>query len=229
MNRIDRLLGILVLLQSRKYVPADTIADKFGISTRTVYRDIKALNEQGVPISFEQHRGYFVVQGYFLPPVTFTPDEANALLLMETMVNTFADRSISKHYTEALNKVKAVMRTQHKDAVEHLHEHIKLQSLQIFKADYEYLSPIQNAIAAKHIIELAYRSSKDESTIRKVEPVGLVFYAFAWHMIAWCHRRNDYRDFKISRIISLRDTQEAFKKTDHLPMSEHMKRLPVDY
>ncbi|HEX2629316.1 MAG TPA: HTH domain-containing protein, partial [Chitinophagaceae bacterium] len=70
MNRIDRLLGILTLLQSRKYVPAEKIADKFDISIRTVYRDIKALGELGIPISFEAPRGYFVVQGYFLPPVS---------------------------------------------------------------------------------------------------------------------------------------------------------------
>jgi predicted DNA-binding transcriptional regulator YafY len=67
MNRIDRLLGILTLLQSKKYVPAEKIAGKFYISTRTVYRDIKALGELGIPVSFEAPKGYFVVQGYFCP------------------------------------------------------------------------------------------------------------------------------------------------------------------
>lgn len=229
MNRIDRLLGILVLLQSRKYVQAETIADKFDISVRTVYRDIKALNEQGIPISFEQHRGYFVVQGYFLPPVSFTPDEANALVLMERMVNAFGDRSVGTHYTTALNKVKAVLRTQHKDSVEQLNENIMLQVPKSFNPDYEYLSPLQQAIAAKHIVEIAYRSSKDESTVRSIEPIGLVFYAFSWHVIGWCHSRKDYRDFKIARIVSLKDTMQPFTKNDHVPMSEHMKRLPVDY
>ena len=86
MNRIDRLFGILTYLQSKKYVTAEAIAEKFKMSVRTVYRDIKALNEQGIPVSFEQHRGYFIVQGYFLPPVSFSTEEANALLLMEHMV-----------------------------------------------------------------------------------------------------------------------------------------------
>jgi predicted DNA-binding transcriptional regulator YafY len=74
MNRIDRLLGILTLLQSKKYVPAEKIADKFHISIRTVYRDVKALVELGIPVSFETSKGYFVVQGYFLPPVSFSTE-----------------------------------------------------------------------------------------------------------------------------------------------------------
>src|SRR5690606_38567266 len=102
MNRIDRLFGILTLLQSKKYVKAEAIADKFAISIRTVYRDIKALGEQGVPLSFEPNKGYFVVQGYFLPPVTFSSEEANALLLVEQMVYGFADKSIGRHYSNAL-------------------------------------------------------------------------------------------------------------------------------
>lgn len=89
MNRIDRLFGILTLLQSKKHVTAEAIAERFGISVRTVYRDIKALGEQGIPVSFEPHKGYFVVQGYFLPPVSFTSEEANALLLMEAVVKGF--------------------------------------------------------------------------------------------------------------------------------------------
>src|SRR5437868_8761376 len=107
MNRIDRLFGILTLLQSKKYVTAEKIADKFGISVRTVYRDIKAMGEQGIPVSFEQNKGYFIVQGYFVPPVSFSCEEASALLLMESLVSGFADKSIQTHYSSALNKIKA--------------------------------------------------------------------------------------------------------------------------
>ena len=127
MNRIDRLFGILTLLQSKKYVPAEKIAERFGISVRTVYRDIKALEEQGIPVSFEQHRGYFIVPGYFLPPVSFTSEQADALLLMETMVQGFADKSIQLHYSAALNKIKAVLRTKEKEALETLTQNMRFQ------------------------------------------------------------------------------------------------------
>ncbi|MBE7179501.1 MAG: HTH domain-containing protein, partial [Mucilaginibacter polytrichastri] len=86
MNRIDRLLGLLTLLQSRRYTPADFIAKNYGTSLRTVYRDLKALNELGIPIGLEPVKGYFVAEGYFLPPVSFSTEEANALLIIEAIV-----------------------------------------------------------------------------------------------------------------------------------------------
>src|SRR5436309_3414683 len=115
MNRIDRLFGILTLLQSKKFVPAEKISEKFRISIRTVYRDVKALGDQGIPVSFEQGKGYFVVQGYFLPPVSFSSEEANALLLMESIVFGFADKSIRNHYSNALNKIKSVLKSAQKE------------------------------------------------------------------------------------------------------------------
>lgn len=140
MNRIDRLFGILTLLQSRKYITAEKIAERFNMSVRTVYRDIKALSEQGIPVSFEQHRGYFLVQGYFLPPVSFNMDEANALLLVETLVNGFADNSIKSHYSAALTKVKAVLKTSQKEKLETMNQHIKLQVPERLTYNYGYLS-----------------------------------------------------------------------------------------
>jgi predicted DNA-binding transcriptional regulator YafY len=229
MNRIDRLFGILTLLQSKKYVTAETIAEKFGISTRTVYRDIKALIEQGVPVSFEQHRGYFIVQGYFVPPVSFTSEEANALLLMESLVQGFADRSIGQHYSSALNKIKAVLRTTQKEGLERLDNNIKLQLPACFVNDTDYLSLLQSAISGKTIVEIEYRNNKAEISRRQVEPIGLVFYAFSWHLIAWCHMRADYRDFKLVRILKVKSTGQPFQKADHLVLNDYMKQLPVAY
>lgn len=229
MNRIDRLFGMLTLLQSRKFVPAEKIAEKFDISVRTVYRDIKALCEQGIPVSFEQHKGYFVVQGYFLSPVSFTNDEANALLLMETLVAGFADKSIKTHYSTALNKVKAVLRHSQKEKIEYLHENIKLQVPQRFVSDMEYLSVLQESISAKHIISIDYRNNKEETSSRQLEPIGLIFYAFSWHLIAWCHLRTDYRDFKVARILKVKNTGQPFLKAEHMSLNEYAKCLPVDY
>jgi predicted DNA-binding transcriptional regulator YafY len=229
MNRIDRLFGILTYLQSKKYVTAEAIAEKFKMSVRTVYRDIKALNEQGIPVSFEQHRGYFIVQGYFLPPVSFNTEEANALLLMEHMVQGFADKSILTHYTAALNKVKAVMRTSDKEKLEFLNDRMHFQVPECFLPDFEYLSPLQNALTSKHVVQLDYKNNKNEISQRKVEPIGLIFYAFAWHLIAWCQLRKDYRDFKIARILKVKDLQQPFSNPTHISLEDYMKALPVDY
>jgi predicted DNA-binding transcriptional regulator YafY len=229
MNRIDRLLGILTLLQSKKFVPAEKIADRFHISIRTVYRDVKALTELGIPVSFEPTRGYFVVQGYFLPPVSFTTEEANSLLLIEALVNGFTDASIQQHYGSALNKVKAVLRGSQKEKLELLNDKIRLQKPSCFNMSFEYLPLLQNAIANKTIIEIDYKNNKEEVSKRKAEPIGLIFYAFNWHIIAWCHARKDYRDFRVSRILKLADTGFPFKKTSHIELNAYMKELPVDY
>ena len=229
MNRIDRLFGILTLLQAKKYVPAEKIAEKFGISVRTVYRDVKALCEQGIPVSFEQHKGYFVVQGYFLPPVSFNTEEANAMLLMETLVYGFADRSIQQHYSSALNKVKAVLGTAQKEKLDTLNDNIKLQVPECFVLNFEYMSLIQGAIGGRSIVEIDYKNNKDEVSRRAVECIGLVFYALNWHLIGWCHARCDYRDFRVSRILKLRDTGTTFRKSDHISLNDYMKELPVTY
>lgn len=229
MNRIDRLLGIVTILQSRKFVPAEKIADKFRISVRTVYRDIKALGELGIPVSFEANRGYFVVQGYFLPPVSFSNEEANALLLTESLVYGFTDRSIQTHYSSALNKIKAVLRGSQKDKLELLTDAIKLQTPPCFTLNFEYMTMLQNAIAARTILEIDYKNNKQEVSKRQAEPIGLVFYAYSWHLIAWCHTRLDYRDFKVARILQLRNTDIPFKQSNHISLGDYMKLLPVDY
>ncbi|MDP4248839.1 MAG: YafY family protein [Bacteroidota bacterium] len=229
MNRIDRLFGILTLLQSKKYVTGEKIAEKFHISIRSVYRDVKALNEQGIPVSFEPYRGYFIVNGYFLQPVSFSTEEANALLLMEAIVSGFADKSIQQHYSNALTKVKSVLRSTQKDSIELLANSIKFQAPPCFIQHFEYLASIQQAISGRRVVEIEYTNLQKEISKRKAEPIGLVFYAFNWHLIGWCHVKKDYRDFRVSRILRLRCTEEDFTRKKHMEMSEYVKQLPVDF
>lgn len=229
MNRIDRLFGILTLLQSKKYVQAETIATKFNISVRTVYRDVKALCEQGVPVSFEPAKGYFIVNGYFLPPVSFNSDEANALLLIESIVYGFSDKSIKKNYSSALNKIKAVLTKTQKEKLEILNNTTHLQLPCRVTPELDYLSPLQEAISSRHIVVIEYANSKEEASKRELEPIGLVFYALSWHVIAWCHKRNEYRDFKLSRIKSIKNNNVPFTRSKHLELAEYIKQLPVTY
>jgi len=222
MNRIDRLFGILTLLQSKKFVTGEKIAEKYNISVRSVYRDIKALNEQGIPVSFEPHRGYFIVNGYFLQPVSFSTEEANALLLMESIVSAFADKSIHQHYSSALTKIKSVLRSSQKDSIEKLAANIKLQVPVCFVQSFDYLTRIQQAIASQKILEIGYTNKQEE-------PIGLIFYALSWHLIGWCHNKKDYRDFRVSRILRLHCTEENFSIPKHMPLDDYMSLLPVKY
>ncbi len=229
MNRIDRLFGILTLLQSRKYMTGEKIAEKFNISVRSVYRDIKALNEQGIPVSFEPHRGYFIVNGYFLQPVSFSTEEANAFLLMESIVSAFSDQSIRQHYSTGLTKIKSVLRSSQKDSIERLADNIRLQVPVCFVQNFDYLTRIQKAITSQKILEIGYTNKQEEVSVRKMEPIGLIFYALSWHLIGWCHNKKDYRDFRVSRILRLNCTEENFTIPKHMPLEDYMKMLPVKY
>lgn len=124
MNRIDRLAAIVIQLQSRRLVKAQDIADKFLISLRTVYRDISALHEAGVPVNGEAGIGYRLMEGYKLPPVMFNADEASALLTASKLMESMSDESSSKHYTTALDKIKAVLKMAEKDHLEEIDDHI---------------------------------------------------------------------------------------------------------
>jgi predicted DNA-binding transcriptional regulator YafY len=226
LNRIDRLMGILTILQSKKFTPADYLAKNFEISIRTVYRDIRALDEIGVPISFENNKGYFVVQGYFLPPVSFTPDEANALILLDAIAHRFTDKSILKHYETALNKVKTVMKPLQKEQLESLRLQIVTFKPDSLHNEFEYLSVFQMAISSKTVLEIEYEKTNQEKSKREVEPIGLLFYGMNWHLIAWCWKRNDYRDFRASRILKLTNTNLPFRKNNHLSLNDYLKEFP---
>ncbi len=229
MNRIDRLFSTLILLQSRKFVTAEKIADKFKISIRTVYRDVKALCESGIPVSFEPAKGYFIVQGYFLPPVSFSTEEANALIFMEAIAHGFADKSVQTHYSNALNKVKTVLRSSQKEKAEILSNNVKMQMPSCFRYDFEYLTILQETVSSKAIVEMEYKNSNGETSVRQAEPIGLVFYALSWHLIAWCLLRQEYRDFKVARIVNLKNTGMPFTRQDHMELSNYMSLLPVNY
>ena len=227
MNRVDRLFGIVTLLQSRKYVSAERISEKFEISVRTVYRDIKAIGEAGIPVSFEPNKGYFIVPGYFTPPISFTLDEANALLLSQSLIEGFGDRSIQATFDNALTKIKAVLKQVDKEKIALLDQSIKLQLPHRLNNTFDCLAEIQQAITEQKQVRISYLSLKQELLERTVEPIGLVFYAFSWHLIGYCQLRKDYRDFKIDRIQEFRQTMNPFEVSKHISLSEY--KLPVNY
>jgi predicted DNA-binding transcriptional regulator YafY len=225
MNRIDRLFGILTTLQSKKHVSPAHLAEKYEISIRTVYRDVKALEELGIPVGFEQPKGYFIVQGYFLPPLSFTADEANSLLLMASLAERFADKSVAKHSRNALDKIKTVLRPADKDGSERLSDHINIHIPEGTKTENDYLLDVQTAITKQMIIAIEYTDSKNATTTREIEPIGLVFYNLQWHVIAWCWKSMDYRDFIVKMISKITCTQQQYRKKDHIQVTDFLTFL----
>jgi len=223
LNRIDRLMGIITVLQSRKYITPEKLAEKFGLSVRTVYRDVKALNEIGVPVSYEPNKGYHITQGFFLPPLLFTAEEANALILLQTLANRFTDKSIAKHSNTALNKIKAVLRSYDKDTADQMSAKVNIYVPEGEPDANAHLAALQQAIAQKQILNIKYTDNKGSHTERDIEPVGLVFYTYQWHLISWCWLRNEYRDFKVRTIVRLTHTGKPFRREHNFDAVEYLK------
>lgn len=228
MNRIDRLAAILIQLQSKRLVKAQEIADKFNISLRTVYRDVKALEEGGVPVIGEAGSGYTLMEGYRLPPVMFSQEEATALLTASKLVQSKTDAGISRHFQTALDKIRAVLRYPEKDHLEGIDAHIAVMNhpaVQYQPREELWLQQILKAIAAAERIEIEYTSiEKNEKSKRQLEPVGIYYLGSHWHLIAWCHLRNDYRNFRTDRISRLKNTGEKTSK-DHPPLQSFIEKM----
>lgn len=232
MNRIDRLHAILTHLQSKRLVTAQEMADRFNISLRTVYRDVKALDESGVPVIGEAGTGYTIMEGYRLPPVMFSREEASALLLGSKLAERFADEAAQKHFGAALYKIKAVLRGSDKDYVEDLTAHIAVltRPSPVTEISHQYLSLLQQAAVQKKVIDLQYHSStKEETTRRQVEPIGLLYYSTAWHLIAWCRLRKGYRDFRLSRMLKVILLEEFFDATVHPSVQEYIRQVTAGH
>lgn len=227
MNRIDRLSAIITFLQSRRLITAQQIAERFEISLRTVYRDINALMESGIPIAGEAGRGYSIESGYHLPPVMFTREEAAAMITAGKMAEKFTDISLNQNYSSALEKVKAVMRFSDKEFLEKLDTQILVIYPNPQKAEFPnyFMTHIQKALSQNNVIILDYISnSKNENTKREIEPVGICFYGGKWHLLAYCRLRKDYRDFRVDRIKHLTVGTEVFR-TNHPALNELITRF----
>jgi predicted DNA-binding transcriptional regulator YafY len=228
MNRIDRLMGIVTLVQSKKHQGITQIAEHFGISERTVFRDLKSLGEIGIPIVFEPEKGYSIAGGFFLPPISLSIEEANALALLEPLAIRFAEKEVAQHVSAALAKIKMVLGRNQRDTLDQM----QMQTAHYIPDNFAHLMPetrhltaIQQAILKKCVVRIHYVNAQEEETTRLVEPIGLTFYSLNWHLIGWCHLRQEYRDFRTSRIRQLAITLEPFRIKDHLTLHQYLTEL----
>jgi predicted DNA-binding transcriptional regulator YafY len=226
MNRLDRITAILIQLQSARVVKAQDIADRFGISLRTVYRDIRTLEEAGIPLIGEAGVGYSIMEGYRLPPVMFTRQEATAFLTAEKLVEKITDTSTVESYKSAMYKVRAVLRASEKDFLEAADQHIQVvrrQTLSVVSEDW--IQTILKSITAKKVMRMRYTAKySEENTERNIEPVGLSFISNRWHLIAYCQLREDYRDFRLERIEELEMTALDYKN-EHPTLQKYLEEV----
>ncbi len=225
MNRLTRITAILIQLQSKKIVTAKEIAKRFEISLRTVYRDIKTLQDAGIPIGSENGIGYFIVNGYSLPPIMISQEEANTLIVSEKLILNQGDTSLIKDFTSLLFKIKSVLKTLEKEGVSKLDNRIE-PSIKKEKPKSNWLSSIQKSITNANVLKINYHSIyKEEITTREVEPLAVYFTENAWVLVAFCRLRNDQREFRLDKISKLNITSQTFDYQQDFSLNNYFKQF----
>jgi len=213
-------------LQSKKIVKAQELASRFEVSLRTIYRDIRTLEASGVPIYSEAGVGYALMDGYRLPPVMFTREEASSFIAAEKLMQKFTDATMGNHYASAMYKLKAVLRSDDKDWVSSIESSILMQSSQKLFNDKSpnTLAALFESIAEKKQVFLSYEAiNSDGITERKIEPVGVFHENNNWYMFGYCHLRNDYRQFRADRIHEIKKTEIPFS-LEHNPLETYLDK-----
>lgn len=231
MNRTDRLVAMVLFLQGRRLVRAEDLATHFEVSLRTVYRDVAALGEAGVPICGEAGVGYSLVRGYHLPPVLFTAEEAAALFVGGEMVKRFADASLHTPADSALLKIRSVLPPERQEEIQRLERGTLIAAPHRPPAGIErdILRPIQQALVSRRVLHLIYRGrARAEETTRDIEPYGVVFAGGAWYAIAWCRLRSEFRHFRLDRIQRLEPREERFAPRPDFDLRQHLAAIDAE-
>lgn len=209
-KRLSRLTAILTQLQTIRLLTASQLAEKFSVSVRTIYRDIRALEQAGVPILTEEGKGYTLMEGYRVPPIMFTEAQANALILAEQLVLKNKDASFVKDYSEAIEKIKAVLKYSVKDKANLLAERTRFDQNINRKRNSNNLSDLQFALTNFCLTKIDYTNEQNKTTTRLIEPFALLSTE-NWLLVAYCRLRKEFRFFRLDRIKKLEILTEKFE------------------
>jgi predicted DNA-binding transcriptional regulator YafY len=208
-KRLSRLTAILTQLQTKRLLTATELATRFSVSVRTIYRDIRSLEQAGIPILTEEGKGYTIMEHYRIPPVMFTESQANALILAEQLVLKNKDASLIKEYSEAIDKIKAVLRHDVKSKANLLTERIRHKQSINTERTSNNLSVLQFALTNFLLVKIEYTSEANSTTERIIEPFALLS-TDDWLLLSWCRLRKEFRYFRIDRIKKLEVLTEKF-------------------
>ncbi len=218
MNRLDRISALLIQLQSRPIVKASEMAERFGVSLRTIYRDMRTLSEAGVPLCGDSGIGYSLVEGYKLPSLMFTKEEAMAFLTAEKMIGQLTDTQNSYYFRQGMDKIRAALRGADKNYIHEMDNTIAVyKSRNARESLPNLLQTILGSINDKLIIRIDYTNIDEHKSKRSLEAVGITYSYPNWYLSAWCHLREEYRIFRLDRIGNIETTAEKHTKV-HPPL-----------
>jgi predicted DNA-binding transcriptional regulator YafY len=219
MSRAERLLELMQVLRRHRFpVSGATLAEELGVSLRTLYRDIASLQSHGARIDGEAGLGYVLRPGFLLPPLMFTPEEIEALVLGSRWVAERADSKLAEAARGAIAKVAAVLPAE-------LRIELDTSALlippcrQVAAGDQE-LASIRHAIRAERKLIVKYRDLKDQESVRTIWPFALAFFDRVRVVAAWCELRRDMRHFRTDRIVDLSVSRTRYPRRRHALLKE---------
>jgi predicted DNA-binding transcriptional regulator YafY len=209
MRRADRLFQIVQILRNKRLVTAKALAERLGVSERTIYRDIQDLSLTGVPIEGEAGVGYHLRYSLDIPPLMFNAEEIEALVVGARMVKTWGGTELGTYAQSLLDKVSAAIPS---EVQQHL-EASKLYSLRFEnRTDIDStLDTCRTAINLQHYLQLDYQREDSKQSQRTVKPLGLFFWGGVWTLTAWCGLRNDFRNFRLDRMQQIHFKEAQFE------------------
>jgi predicted DNA-binding transcriptional regulator YafY len=226
-RRADRLFQLIQLLRRRHVVTAAALARELEVSERTIYRDIHDLVGSGVPIDGEAGVGYTLRRGFDLPPLMFTEDEIEAMVLGARVVTSWGDAGLARSAATALARVEAALPDRLK---------ARLQGTPLYAPGFHVpqavvatLADLRAAIDDSRKTWMTYRSGPGDLTERVVRPLGLFFWGYTWSLEAWCELRSDFRNFRLDRMVEYRVLEQHFEPEPGRSLQDLFRQMDEDH
>ncbi|SFI36422.1 helix-turn-helix transcriptional regulator [Jannaschia pohangensis] len=210
MRRADRLFRLVQTLRDGKLWTAARLAEAMEVSERTVYRDIADLMASGVPIEGAAGVGYLMRDGYDLPPLMFSEAESTALALGARLVAAWGGERMAQNAREALTKIEAVLPRPH--VVQEALDRLGAIPQDLATEARGRIDVLDAAIRDAVMVTLVYQDAGGTPSTRLVEPLGQWFWGQTWTLVAWCRLREDFRMFRLDRIVSLEVSEDSTGK-----------------
>jgi predicted DNA-binding transcriptional regulator YafY len=226
MRRADRLFQIVLMLSRGRVLTARAIGERLEVSERTIYRDIQDLMSSGVPVEGEAGVGYCLRRGYQVPPMMFDDDELQALVFGADVARSYGDPEMAAAADRILAKVDAVLPERLRPKLES--SRLLVPDMRMSSEIGEALGETRAAINSRHRMFIDYRSESGEATERIVWPLALLYWGRTWTLGAWCELRQDFRNFRLDRMESLRTLATEFDDMPGRRLSDYLAAASKD-
>ncbi len=229
LNRTERLFSLVLLLQTRPNLTSKDLAKHFGVSRRTIFRDLRALSESGVPLTYAEGGGYEILEGYQLPPLMLTAREAATLLIGTAFMKLQPDPSLRQDADNVGLKIQQVLPREVAEYVGRLRSSTVLDPFWVHTVESSAEQEgrwydLSEAVARQKSVMMEYFvASREEVTRRTVDPLGLVYYTDHWNLIAYDHLRKDIRNFRLESIKWMRVLNEHFQRPEGFNLADHLE------